>query len=67
MKINYNKVCYLILGSIAIALLCILSSLLLLTDYTFLTYLSFGCTYLFGIYFIHTKNKYSLLKKESHK
>lgn len=64
MKINYNKICYLIFGSIAIALLCILSSLLLFTSYTFIKYLSFGCTYLFGIYFIHTKNKYSLYKKQ---
>jgi len=64
MKINYNKVCYLILGSIALALLCVLSSLLLFTDYTFLKYLSLGCTYIFGIYFVHTKNKYSLFIKK---
>ncbi|MDD3453623.1 MAG: hypothetical protein PHN42_05085 [Bacilli bacterium] len=63
MNINYNKVFYLILGSIAIALLCVLTSLLLLTNYITLQYLSVGCTFLFSIYFINTKNKYSLLKK----
>lgn len=62
MKINWNKVCYLVLGSIAIALASILSALLLLTDYTVLTYISFFGTYLFGIYFMKTQRKYKLMK-----
>lgn len=62
MKINWNKVCYLILGSIAIALLCILDGLLLFTHYTVLTYISLFGTYLFGIYFIKTEKKYELMK-----
>lgn len=62
MKINWNKVCYLILGSIAIAGCCILSSLLLFTTYTVLQYVSLGFTYLFGIYFVKTTHKYKLVK-----
>lgn len=62
MKINWNKVCYLILGSIATALLSILSALLLFTQYTFLTYITLFITYLFGIYFIKTQHKYKLMK-----
>lgn len=62
MKINWNKVCYLVLGSIAIALASILSTLLLLTDYIILTYISFFGTYLFGIYFIKTQKKFKLMK-----
>lgn len=62
MNINWNKVCYLILGSIAIALLCVLSSLLLFTHYTIFTYISLFSTYLFGIYFIKTQKKYKLMK-----
>ncbi len=62
MKVNWNKVCYLILGSIALALLCILDGLLLLTHYTLLTYISLFSTYFFGIYFIKTKRKYKLMK-----
>lgn len=62
MKINWNKMCYLILGSIALALLCILDSLLLFTHYKVLTYISLFSTYLFGIYFIKIQKKYKLIK-----
>lgn len=62
MKINWNKVCYLILGAVAIGLLCILSALLLFTQYKVLTYITLFGTYLFGIYFVKTQHKYKLMK-----
>lgn len=60
MKLNINKFCYLVLGSIAIALCSILSGLFLITDYIVLQYISLVFTYLFGCYFLKTSKKYKL-------
>lgn len=60
MKINWNKVCFLVLGSIALAGCCIASSLLLFTRYTSLQYISLTFTYLFGIYLVKARHKYNL-------
>lgn len=62
MKININKVIYIILGSIAIGLSSVLCALLLYTNYMFLQYISLFGTYFLGIYFVKTKNKYKLSK-----
>lgn len=65
MKLNYNKIFYLILHSLAIGLLIILSSLLLLTNYVVYTYLSFFATYALGILLVRKNHKYPLWKKRN--
>lgn len=60
MRLNYNKICYLVLHSIAIGLGIFLSCLLLFTDSTFLTYLSFFLTYGLGILLVKKIHQYPL-------
>ena len=62
MKININFVIYIVLFGIAIALSCILSSLLLFTSYTALKYISLFFTFLLGIYLVKQFHKYKLYK-----
>ncbi len=62
MKINVNFVIYIVLFGIAIALSCILSSLLLFTSYTALKYISLFFTFLLGIYLVKQFHKYKLYK-----
>lgn len=62
MKINVNFVIYIVLFGIAIALSCILSSLLLFTSYTSLKYISLFFTFLLGIYLVKQFHKYKLYK-----
>ncbi len=60
MKLNYNKIIYLTLHSVAVGLLIILSCLLLFTNYVMYTYLSFFTTYALGILLIKKIHKYPL-------
>lgn len=60
MKLNINKLCYLTLHSVSIALAIFLSALLLLTDYTVLSYISLIVTYLLGIYLVKQIHRYPL-------
>ena len=62
MKLNINYVIYMVLCSIAIALCCVLSSLLLLIDYTALKYISLFVTFFIGIYLVKICHKYQLYK-----
>lgn len=62
MKININYIIYMVLCCVAIALSCVLSSLLLLTDYTVLKYISLFVTFLEGIYLVKVRHKYQLYK-----
>lgn len=62
MKVNINFVIYIILFGIAIAMSCILSSLLLFTSYTALKYISMFLTFILGIYLVKQFHKYKLYK-----
>ena len=62
MKINVNFIIYIVLFGIAIALSCILSSLLLFTSYTALKYISLFFTFSLGIYLVKQFHKYKLYK-----
>lgn len=62
MKLNVNKIVFMILIGIAIALSATLSALLLFTNYKVATYISLGVTYGLGIYFVKIRNKYPLYK-----
>lgn len=62
MKINTNYVIYMVLCCVAIGLSCVLSSLLLLTDYTALKYISLFVTFLEGMYLVKISHKYQLYK-----
>lgn len=60
MKINKNKICFLILLGISIALTCILAGLLLFTNYTLLQYVSLILAFAQGIYAVKVIHKYPL-------
>lgn len=60
MKLNYNKICYLILHSITLGLLIILSCLFLFTNFIIFTYFSFFITYAFGILLVKKIHQYPL-------
>ena len=55
---SIRKFFYILVCSVAIALLSILSALLFLTSNLLLQILSLLITYSFGIYFVKTKNEY---------
>lgn len=62
MKLNINKIIFMVLMGIAIGLSAILSALLLFSKYIFATYASLLMTYGLGIYFVKIRRKYSLYK-----
>lgn len=63
MKLNINFLIYIILFGIALAFCCIISSLLLFTNYTIFKYLSLFITYILGIYLVKQIHKYKLYKE----
>lgn len=64
MKLNLNKVCFMILCSIAIGLTIVLGCLSLLTDYVILQYASFSLAFALGIYLVNVRRKYPLFIKK---
>ncbi len=62
MKLNINKIIFMILIGIAIGLSATLSALLLFTTYKIATYISLFITYGLGIYFVKVRHKYPLYK-----
>ena len=63
MKLNINKVIFMILIGIAIGLGCFASCISLLTDNILLNVSLLTLTYATGIYFVKIRNKYDLLKR----
>ena len=62
MKLNINKIIFMILVGIAIGLSATLSALLLFSKYILPTYISLFITYGLGIYFVKIRRKYPLYK-----
>ncbi len=64
MKLNINKICFMILCSIAIGLTIVLACLSLLTDFVILKYASFTLAFVLGIYLVNVRRKYPLYIKK---
>jgi len=64
MKININKVVFMILIGVALALECIVSSFSLLSSNKLISVVLLFITYATGIYFVKVRNKYPLFIKK---
>lgn len=64
MKLNINKIIYLVLCSVGIALGCFASALALIANIEWMTYLLLFITYFMGTKLITIKNKYPLYLKK---
>lgn len=64
MKLNVNKILYITINSIGIALGCIASSLILILNNSIYSYIMLFITYLMGINLVNIRNKYPLLLKK---
>lgn len=65
MKVNKNKMCFLGLCGICIGFTIVLFSILLLTDYEILQYLTLTLAFLEGIYVVYVLHKYpTMIQKQ---
>jgi hypothetical protein len=64
MKLNLNKICFLILCGICIGLTIVLASLLFITDYVLLQYITVTFIYLETIFVIKMVHKYPFYIKK---
>ena len=63
MKLNFNKIIFILLLSLGISLGCFASAISLLTSYELLKYLLLFLTYFQGIILVRTVRKYNIFKR----
>jgi hypothetical protein len=64
MKLNINKLCFLILYAICIGLTIVLAGLLLITNYILLQYITVTFIYIEAIFIVKVVHKYPLYRKK---